>query len=185
MSFSVGRGFSYSRECSKWLCHSQKSLRALNRSTVLPGSKGMVIVFEEHLSLHLKMGSLAYDIQGYGEGPLIALALTSHHRSLKSWLSWHHQNSISHSPGVDTETQSLLPPPPPLPHSCQFVNWPWEIQLIIVLVIRFGLIGTFPQNESHELQFRRVSNQKLSALSSSQGPTSVQDRDWALNADGL
>lgn len=58
-------------------CHSQKSMRALN-STVLPGSKEMVIVFEEYLLLHLKMDSLAYDIQGYGEGLLIVLALRTY-----------------------------------------------------------------------------------------------------------
>ena len=40
-------------------CHSQNHLRTLDKRTVVPGSKGMAFVFEEHLLLHLKMGSSA------------------------------------------------------------------------------------------------------------------------------
>lgn len=37
-------------------CHSPKSLRALDKSVALPGSKGMVVVFEEYLLRRLADG---------------------------------------------------------------------------------------------------------------------------------
>ena len=58
-------------------------MRTLDKSIVMPGSKGMAIVLEEYLLLHLKMGSSASDTQGCREGPQVALAPETHHHPFR------------------------------------------------------------------------------------------------------